>query len=163
MKFACGVLITTFSAAIHASPVYRCEYGQGNVAYQDTPCPTPRTSVATTDFFTAPDATGPWDSGRPDPRRLLAQQEGRAIAIRVRARQAVSDGRNAPQYAENRSRCAMALRVADECGKYAGTFYCDEKGFQPTPKADRAERPVLDNAGRYKMERCAQDSARRNR
>jgi hypothetical protein len=156
MKFAWIVLMAAFSAVTYAEPVYRCEDGSAHIVYQGTPCPTP-TSEAAAPLLA--DATAAWDSERPDPRRLHMQQEGLAIAIRVRARQAVSDDRDAARYAENRSRCATALRVAAACGKFAGTFYCDEKGFQPIPEAERVERPVPDSGAKYKMERCALDAA----
>ena len=83
-----------------------------------------------------------------------------AIGLRVKQIQRIASDRNEAQYAENRRRCQAALQVAELCGKYAGTFYCDEKGFQPIA-ADPAVKPaVLDNRSRYQMERCALDAAR---
>ena len=91
------------------------------------------------------------------------QKEQRAIALRVKKLQSVSNDRHEIQYAENRRRCQAALRVADLCGKYAGAFYCDAKGFQPIV-AEAATRPVvvMSNGDRYRMEHCALHAARRN-
>lgn len=83
------------------------------------------------------------------------------IAMGLRAQQnlRIARGRQEIRYAENRRRCQQALRVAELCGKFAGTFYCDEKGFEPV--APGFARPaVLDSRSRYKMDRCALDAGR---
>ena len=88
------------------------------------------------------------------------EQEQIAIGLRVRENLKIANDRNEARYAENRRRCQAALQVAELCGTYAGTFYCDEKGFQPIV-ADPAIKPVvLDNNARYKMQRCALDAAK---
>jgi hypothetical protein len=90
------------------------------------------------------------------------QLEQIAIGVRVQQILKVASDRHEVQYAENRRRCQAALKVAELCGKFAGTFYCDEKGFQPIAP-DLAVKPaILDNGSRYKMERCALDAAARN-
>jgi len=174
MKAALLLLLTAFSAALHAQAVYRCEDGVANVTYRDTPC---AVSVAANGADQsqpyAPGAPAPplvlagleaaspgdWEIGQPSARRDRARSEGLAIALRVRARQKPQDDRNAARHAENRQRCGVAMRVADRCGKFAGLFYCDEKGFVPIAQ-DVARRPVvLDNGSRYTMERCAAQEA----
>jgi len=90
------------------------------------------------------------------------QREQVAIGVRVRHNLRLASDRNEAQYAENRRRCQAALQVAELCGKFAGTFYCDEKGFKPIT-VDTATRPiVMDNSTRHKMERCALDAAKRD-
>lgn len=84
------------------------------------------------------------------------------IAMGLRAQQnlRIARGRQEIRYAENRRRCQQALRVAELCGKFAGTFYCDEKGFEPVAPAFAARPAALDNRSRYKMDRCALDASR---
>lgn len=90
------------------------------------------------------------------------QKERIAIGRRVQRNLSIASHRKELQYDENRRRCQEALQVAELCGKFAGTFYCDEKGFQPIAP-DLAIKPVaMDNISRYRMERCALDVARRN-
>jgi len=85
-----------------------------------------------------------------------------AIGLRVQQHLKIAHARKETRYAENRRRCQAALQVAERCGKFAGTFYCDDKGFQPIT-ADVTVKPVtMDNVSRYKMERCALDAAKRN-
>lgn len=85
-----------------------------------------------------------------------------AIGLRVQQNLRIASDRKEAEYAQNRRRCQAALQVAELCGKYAGTFYCDEKGFQPIA-ADASVKPVvMDNVSRYKMERCALDAAKRD-
>jgi len=90
------------------------------------------------------------------------RREQIAIGVRVRHNLRLASDRNEVQYAENRRRCQAALRVAELCGKFAGTFSCDDKGFKPIT-VDTGTRPiVMDNSARHKMERCALDAARRD-
>ena len=84
------------------------------------------------------------------------------IGMRVQQNLKIESERKEAQYAENRRRCRAALQVAELCGKFAGTFYCDEKGFQPVA-ADASVKPaVIGNVDRFKMERCPQDAAKRS-
>jgi hypothetical protein len=91
--------------------------------------------------------------------RLWSQQQQVAISTRVQEQQKVLDDRDSTQYAANRERCASAMRIADLCGKHAGTFYCDARGFQPIPEAARVKPAALNNGGRNEMERCAREAA----
>jgi hypothetical protein len=101
-----------------------------------------------------------WSTGQSERRHLQMQEQGLLIAKSVQARDKLAEDRDAARYADNRLRCATALRVAALCGKHAGTFYCDAKGFQPIPQAERKQ-PVFDNGARFRMERCAQEAASR--
>jgi hypothetical protein len=85
-----------------------------------------------------------------------------AIGMRVQQNLKIASDRKEGQYAQNRRRCQAALQVAELCGKFAGTFYCDEKGFQPIAAGASARAVAMDNVGRHKMERCALDAAKRN-
>lgn len=165
MKFILPVLLLMVaSATAHAQPVYRCDDGLANVAYQDTPCDTgtaaPRDPNAPIPSLFELEAASPgdWEIGFASPRRTQAKQEGHAIALRVQERQKPLDERNAARHAQNRERCETALRIAERCGKNAGTFYCDARGFQPVaPEA----RPILaGKVDKYQMERCALEAAR---
>lgn len=89
------------------------------------------------------------------PRRPEAVKEQLAIGIRVNARVRSVDARRAAQYAENRERCEAALRVAEQCGKYAGAFYCDEKGFKAIPESQRVRPVARDSRSPLEAKRCA--------
>jgi hypothetical protein len=117
-------------------------------------------SVAAQAQTASPDRWGAWPPGKAP--GVQARQESAALALRLQARQRLNDDRRATQHARNRNRCEAALRVAESCGKYAGMFRCNDKGFQSIPEADRIKAPVLDRAGTYRMERCALDMARKN-
>lgn len=169
MKRALALIVAAFGAVAWAQPaVYRCAVAPGHVEYRDTPCAV-GTSVDMADPAGTPfnpfddsaeEPIGDWHDGAPVDQQLSTRREEVAIAARVQEQQRPIDERKRAQYAENRSRCATALRIADACGKFAGTFYCDERGFQPIAPANA--RVVLDNAGRYRMERCAIDNAKRH-
>lgn len=88
------------------------------------------------------------------------QRELAAISRRVQASLRMASARREAQYADNRRRCHAALRVAAICGKFAGTFTCDEKGFKPTEADAGAAPTVMNRHDRYRMERCALDVAR---
>ena len=92
----------------------------------------------------------------------LKQREQLAIGLRVQTNLRVANARREEQYAENRRRCQAALRVAAACGRYAGTFACDERGFRPTPVDASAKHAVISSGDRYRMERCALDAAGRD-
>lgn len=83
-----------------------------------------------------------------------------AIGLRVERNLTIARERNEVRYAENRSRCQAALRVAELCGKFSGTFSCNEHGFQPIPAGRAVKPPARDDASRYRMQRCALDAAR---
>ena len=83
-----------------------------------------------------------------------------AIGLRVQQILKVASDRNEARYADNRRRCQAALKVAELCGTFAGTFYCDDKGFQPIAPELAVKPAALDNRSRYQMERCALDAAR---
>jgi len=88
------------------------------------------------------------------------QREGNAIGARMQQNLQAASDRDEVRYADNRRRCQAALEVAELCGKFAGTFYCNERGFQPmVPEA--TARPALNSSARHKMERCALDAADR--
>lgn len=101
---------------------------------------------------------GPFGEKHAEEKRL----EQIAIGLRVQQLLRIANQRKEVQYAESRRRCQAALQVAQLCGKFAGTFYCDEKGFQPVA-ADAAVKSVaMDSGSRFAMERCALDAAKRN-
>lgn len=91
------------------------------------------------------------------------QSERIAIGLRVQQNLRIARDRDEARYAENRRRCRTALRVAELCGKFAGTFFCDEKGFQRITVQAPIEPARTGNGDRYKMERCALDAAKRDR
>lgn len=76
-------------------------------------------------------------AGQPGARRPAAEKQQLAIGMRVSERVNSLDARKAAQYAENRERCQVALRIAEQCGRFAGAFYCDEKGFKAIPERER--------------------------
>jgi hypothetical protein len=100
--------------------------------------------------------SSPWTNERFTPEHQQEKQrEQLAIALRVEQLQGASNDRKEVQYAENRGRCQAALRVADLCGKFAGTFYCDARGFRPIAANAAALPVVMDNGTRNRMEHCA--------
>jgi hypothetical protein len=86
--------------------------------------------------------------------------EGIAIGARTRQNLRNAAARDEARYAGNRRRCQAALEVAELCGKFAGTFYCNERGFQHIA-LEATARPALNRSARHKMERCALDAADR--
>lgn len=80
-----------------------------------------------------------------------------AMTDRIRELLQPEKVRKAAVYAENRLRCASAVQVAALCGKFVGTFYCDDRGFRPAASADGgAVKPaVMSNNAKYQMQRCA--------
>lgn len=172
MKAVAGtLLLLAASAGVCAERVYRCEDRAGAVAYRDTPCAVPRgpalPETHRTDDAVSPDvpagALGDWHRGEPVDRQPWIREETLTIARQVQARQQRLDDQRAMQHAENRQRCAAAMRVAGSCGKFAGAFYCDAKGFQPVALEARLPPVARDNEARHAMERCAAAAARRER
>ena len=162
MRLLLVVLAAAASTAAQAQ-VHRCEDGQGNTSYQQTACATLAPAPAPGDSGTAgrpPEGVSPTDAeiGHPSARRERAQQEAVAIAARVRQRQEQPDQRDALRHAENRERCVEALRVAELCGKHAGTFYCDAHGFRPIAVAARAKDVGSGHGHPWQVERCAVDA-----
>ena len=135
MKRALLALLMAFSVAAHAQ---RAPDGAEDAPYKGY--------------------AGPYGEKHVQKKRL----ERIAIGLRVQQLQRVASDRKEVQYAENRRRCQAALQVAQLCGKFAGTFYCDEKGFQPIAAGARAKPVAMNNGSRYTMERCALDAARHN-
>lgn len=158
MKLLLLALVAAFPAVAQAQAVYRCEVGLAHVSYQQTAC-----DAATRVGLVSPEPFSPTDAeiGQPSARRQRAKAEGVAIAARVLMRQESPNQRDALRHAENRGRCAEALRIAHLCGRHAGTFYCDAKGFQAVPEAARAKAVSLNNSDRHLMERCARDAKAR--
>lgn len=101
---------------------------------------------------------GPFDEKHVQQKRL----DQIAIGLRVQRNLRIEADRKEVQYAENRRRCQAALRVAELCGKFAGTFYCDAKGFRSIAPALAARPKAMDHDARYKMQRCTLDAARPN-
>jgi hypothetical protein len=99
---------------------------------------------------------GPYGAKHVQKKRL----ERIAIGRRVQQNLRIASIRKEVQYDKNRRQCQAALQVAELCGKFAGTFYCNEKGFQPIAPDLAIKAPVMDNVGRYRMERCALDVVR---
>ena len=104
------------------------------------------------------DNAGPVGEEHAQEKRL----EQLAIGVRVQQNLKIASDRKEVQYAENRRRCQAALQVAELCGKFAGTFYCDEKGFQPIAPHLAIKPVALGRVDAYRMERCALDAAKRN-
>ena len=84
--------------------------------------------------------------------RLQANTELDASILRVRRLTQPADDRKAAVYAENRRRCEVALQSAEQCGRFAGLFSCDETGFRPTLLNTRPS--AASNGDRAKIERC---------
>jgi hypothetical protein len=83
------------------------------------------------------------------------------MAARIRELTQPLKDRKAAGYAKNRLRCASAMQVAALCGKFAGKFFCDERGFRLADAAEGALRPVArSNGASYQMERCALQAGR---
>lgn len=165
MKCASALLLTIFSATVYAQPVYRCEGGSGQIVFQDRACTEQPAQATTLDvaIFEARDyGQGGWTDEQRRQRRIQAKDEGRAETLRVRMLQKPANDRKAAEYAENHLRCQNAMRIAALCGKFAGKFSCDEKGFRPEPVRDiSAPRPgVVDNGSAFKMDQCALQAAR---
>lgn len=164
MKYAAVLLLTIFSATVYAQPVYRCETGPGQIAYQDQPCAEPaQATTADVAIFEARDyGQGGWSDEQRRQRRIQARSEARTETMRVRMLQKPANDRKAAEYAENHLRCQNAMRIAALCGKFAGRFSCDEKGFRPEPVRDiSAPRlDVVDNGSAFKMEQCALQAAK---
>jgi hypothetical protein len=97
--------------------------------------------------------------------RVHARQKEReqaAVRLRLQANLTSANERREAQYAENRRRCEAALRVAALCGKFAGTFTCDVRGFKPVAVDAAVKHAAVNDGDRYRMERCALDAAGRD-
>lgn len=102
---------------------------------------------------------GPFGKKHAEEKRL----EGLAIGKRVQRNLGIARDRDEVRYAANRRRCQAALHVSALCGRYAGRFSCDEKGFQPIAPRLATKPAALDNSGRYRMERCALEAGNPDR
>lgn len=153
MHLVLAILIALIAPVAAAQPLYRCDDDSGKVTYQDTPC----VVLPSRPFVETPSAPGELNSEPPDHRSL--QEDARLVAMKSRVRQLMkpANDRRTAQYAVNRERCEAALRIAEQCGKFAGAFYCNEQGFKATANF---KPPILDNISRNKMERCALDAAK---
>lgn len=164
------LLAVSVGAGAGAQPAQLCGDRAAAGAHRDASCAAPpapalpdpdRSGIVRPDM--PADALGDWHTGEPVQRQPWARKQQRTMALQVQARQKKLDDRLAVQHAENRQRCASALRVAAACGKFAGTFYCGEKGFQPIAPEARVSPVAMNNASRHAMERCATQAARRER
>ncbi len=185
MKCALILLLTAFGTAAYAQPVYRCADRFGNIAYQDRSCtePLPQTGAnpARPGEAGAPMAAvmmasfdgtrygqggwNHWDQRQRNLRRLQSKIEGHALALRAQTQVQSLNDRKAVQYAENQRRCQNAMQVAALCGKFAGRFYCDGKGFRKAITQDSSlKRPVISNGyqSAFKMEQCAKQAMKGN-
>lgn len=86
--------------------------------------------------------------------RPAAATQELAIGMRVSARVNTLDASKAAQYAENRERCQAALRIAEQCGRFAGAFYCDEKGFRAIPARERIKVIARRDLSPEERQRC---------
>ena len=131
MKYAIFLMLAAFSVVAYAQPIYRCGGDHGHIALQDRPCTERRDA------------------------RNVAQAHDETSSRRIF--QKISGDRRITQYATNQRRCQNAMRIAALCGKFAGMFSCDEKGFrheESTPVG--ALKPAAINHGSaFKMEQCA--------
>lgn len=114
-------------------------------------------------FFNASEyGQNSWNPQQTKPRRLYTKMGVRAETLRLRAlQQPLADLKTAND-TENHRRCQNAMQVAALCGKFAGKFYCDEKGFRPLAITEISTRtpPVINNGNEFKMTQCALQAAR---
>lgn len=141
MKCALVLLLTACGGVANAQPVYRCEVGFGQVAYQDSPCTQP------------PEDNDTGYYARP----LRVRFETHAEASRVQVALKHLNDHKTDQYAENRRSCEAAARIAALCGNFGRRFSCDEKGFRPesVTQAKAAKVAGIDDRNAYKIEQCA--------
>src|SRR5690349_23893887 len=122
-------ILTALSTPVAAAqPLHRCDDDTGKVTYQEAPC----AALPSRPFLETPSAPGDLNSEPHDQRRLEADPRLVAMKSRVEQLMKPANDRRAAQYAVNRERCQAALRVAELCGKFAGAFYCNERGFKAT-------------------------------
>lgn len=160
MKTTLALLLTVFSATTYPGSIYRCDDSAGGMTFRDQACDQepvdPGTSQSPATQAESPvvsdDAIAHSDRQRQQ-RRRQAKREAPAEALRVRLLLESSDDIQETGYAENRARCQNALQIAELCGKDAGLFSCDAKGFRHSSIAPKGAE--IDNGARFKIEQCA--------
>lgn len=135
MKYALFLLIAFSAAAAQAGE----------------PVP-PMVSVALTER-----GHGDWQHFQRKQRRRQEYQMAISETARLELLQKPFRDRQAVGHAGNLRRCENAMRVAALCGKHAGMFFCDEKGFRPAPvtPTNILRRVTLSNGEAFNMEQCA--------
>lgn len=164
----------------HAQSIYRCDAAPGEFAFQDRPCANPqvqsppaidsageplRQAFSVDGEFAAEDEM---QLAFAEQRRALKQQrdgwrrEGRARnkaeTLRVRELLSAQLAVRAAGYAQDQQRCETAMQVAALCGKYAGTFSCNAKGFKHIGGAVNTPISALTgngNGAAFNVEHCA--------
>ena len=173
MKYALTLLLTIFGTVAYAQPVFHCDGQRGRVSFQGNPCaeqmnevsfspdqssaqtPQPFNTEMLPDTFTT-EQTDKSQRERTQ-RRIKAKIAAKAETLRVNTLLKHYDDHKAAEYAANNRRCQNALQVASLCGKFAGRFSCDEKGFRPIAGTDSntSRRPIMSNDNTFKMTQCA--------
>lgn len=177
MKYTLALLSTLLCSGAQAQTIHRCDAGAGTIAYQDRPCQV----VAALDA-NMPVATDVMVLGGAFEDPIYAQREHEYRALEVQQRQqrrqwrqgaklknqaesarvqgllqSLSDTK-AAKYAESRDRCESAMQVAALCGKYAGMFSCNDKGFRrsiSTVSTPAAAFTGNGNGAAFNVEQCA--------
>ncbi len=163
-----GCLLLSLPAA--AQTTYRCQSSIGQFTFQDRPCPrvadadAPRTPRSSTGFDAQPTGGSDWSQQQ---RRYLQQRaraESAASALRVKSHLKSQTDRQAAGHATSQRNCVDALQIARLCGKFAGQFSCDDRGFVRESLADRRLRgsTASDGLGAHDIDRCALQAASGN-
>lgn len=167
-QYALLLFATMFAWEAQAQTLYRCQSSIGQFSFQDRPCPTATVAGAvlgaqTNSYPSARhNGTGDWSRAQSVQRQRRTQTESDASASRVKAHlKSESDHRDAGHAASQRN-CRGAMQIAALCGKFAGMFSCDSRGFvresskQPALLADRS---MGKPASAFTMQRCALQAA----
>lgn len=165
------VLLLAFAPLAAADPVYRCEDSLGAIAFQGRPCKDQPSQAAgqlasarRASFVTTPsDEHSDWINPELSPQRQQVTPEAHAETLRVLGLQKPWADRQAAKYAGNQRRCLNAMQIAALCGKFAGMFSCDGKGFRANAIAgggnSRTTGSMIDNGSTLSMEQCALQAA----
>jgi hypothetical protein len=116
-----ALLLVTLCAVAQAQPVYRCENGRGDLSYQDKPCTPP------------PEASNIDDTRQQGIQQTLDVYKP-PLGLKTTLKP-LNDPK-ATEYSDNNRRCQNALRITELCGKFAGDFSCDARGFHHESAAD---------------------------
>lgn len=134
-----------------AEMIYRCEGDNGHITYQNHAC-SPSTSSSA-----ALSVSAGYIADERQRQQRLSKQNTDLESERIRRLLKPTFERREAQYAENRKRCEEARQVAAICGKHAGTFTCNLKGFRlrDSSQFDATPLDTTVSIHRYETEQCA--------
>ncbi|WP_161554177.1 DUF4124 domain-containing protein [Stenotrophobium rhamnosiphilum] len=153
MKYTLTLLLMGSCAIAHAGPIHRCVDHQGQLTFQNNPCPNIEAKLAK--FQPDERSATTWSRKQ---NRMDSHAEGQRVQKVLRANKAETSALDA----SNRRRCQSALREARMCGRFAGMFSCGERGFQreePTAKNSVDLLLAVKGGGEANMQRCVEQAS----